>query len=115
MNFKICLIFLKILLVDSSFLSNSVDNFNEKISECVGSLINEWNRLDPGVHDVQIYRSRVQISREPVNDFTDNLLKNIPDENAVFIRDLDSDLVNDTLRPGAFKIILSNLDELVSI
>jgi hypothetical protein len=115
MNFKICLIFLKILLVNSSFLSNSVNNFNEKISRCIGNLIDEWNGLDPGVHDVQIYRSGAQISRKPVNDFTDNLLKIIPDENAVFIRDLDSDLVNDTLRPGAFKIILSDLDELVSV
>jgi hypothetical protein len=43
----------------------------------------------------------------------DTLLKSIPDENVVFIRDLNTDAVNDTLRPGAFKIIVSDPVEMV--
>jgi hypothetical protein len=82
----------------------------------VGNLVNEWNKIDPGVHDIQIYKSKIARDDEKfVNVFVENLMKIVSYENVVFFRDLNSNVVNDTIRPGAFKIILSEPHELVNI
>ncbi len=82
----------------------------------MGNLVNEWNKIDPGVHDIQIYKSKIARDDEKfVNVFVENLMKIVSYENVVFFRDLNSNVVNDTIRPGAFKIILSEPHELVNI
>jgi hypothetical protein len=112
MNFIVVLILLNFYLVNSSFLTDLKEN--EKTSEYIGNLINQWNKIDPGVHDIQIFKSKIaKNDGKIVSDFVDTLLKSIPDENVVFIRDLNTDAVNDTLRPGAFKIIVSDPVEMV--
>jgi hypothetical protein len=78
-------------------------------SEYIGKLISEWNEIDTGIHDIQIIKSNS--GSDFANDVVKNLLKNIPDENPISIRNLN--FVNDFLRSRAFKIILSNPDELV--
>jgi hypothetical protein len=114
MKLIVILIFFKFLLVDSSLLSISVGN--ETLSGFVGHLINEWNKIDPGVHDIQIFKSKLaRDDKKFVNVFVENLMKIVSNENVVIFRDLNSNVVNDTLRSGAFKIILSNANQLVNV
>jgi hypothetical protein len=114
MKLIVILIFLKFSLVNSSLLSYSVGN--ETLSEFVGHLVNEWNKIDPGVHDIQIFKSKIARDDEKfVNVFVENLMKTVSNENSVIFRDLNSNVVNDTLRSGAFKIILSDANQLVIV
>jgi hypothetical protein len=114
MKLIVILIFFKFSLVDSSLLSYSVEN--EKLSGSIGHLVNEWNKIDPGVHDIQIYKSKIARDDEKfVNVFVENLMKIVSYENVVIFRDLNSNVVNDTLRSGAFKIILSDANQLVNV
>jgi hypothetical protein len=108
------LIFFKFSLVNSRFLSYSVGN--ETLSGSIGHLVNEWNKIDPGVHDIQIFKSKLARDDEKfVNVFVENLMKTVSNENSVVFRDLNSNIVNDSLRSGAFKIILSNANQLVNV
>jgi hypothetical protein len=114
MKLIVILIFFKFSLVDSSLLSYSVEN--EILSGSIGHLVNEWNKIDPGVHDIQIYKSKIARDDEKfVNVFVENLMKIVSYENVVIFRDLNSNVVNDTLRSGAFKIILSDANQLVNV
>jgi hypothetical protein len=109
MNFLTILILLKFSTVNSRILSIS-SNY-ETVGKYIGDLAEEWNKIDPGIHDIQVYKTK--FGGKFVDDFVESLYKSIPNENPISVRDFKTEFLSEVLRPRAFKIILSDTHELV--
>lgn len=110
-------IFIIFLCVNFSLADSMIpENFRkiDKRGKFIGNLINQWNRMDHGTHDVYIYKMADEHEKNIVEDTVESLLDNVPVENPVAVIDLMDNIENYRTRPGAFMIVLSSPDEIVS-
>jgi hypothetical protein len=109
LNFLAILFLLKFSIVNSSI--SSISNNYENAAEYIGDLAEDWNKIDPGIYDIQVYKTK--FGGKFVDDFVESLYKSIPNENPISVRDFKTEFLSEVLRPRAFKIILSDTNKLV--
>ena len=77
-------------------------------------MINEWNAIDPGVHDIVLFRlNRDDDANLTTNILFDEILNAIPDQNMKILPSFDQKRHDNERRKFSFQIIISNENDLV--
>ena len=91
------------------FCANVVHSVKSDIPSLIVNMINEWNEMDPGVHDIHL----LKIDGDEPNWSTDVLFneiaQNIPELNSRILPTINFEEQGVMFRKAAFVIIVSDL------
>lgn len=98
-----------IILFCSAFCTKDVRAVPSDIPSLIHQLINEWNQIDQGIHDISV----LKLSKYPKNGTIDlifeDIVKVIPEENCKRFHLLDQADQNVSFRKDSFVIIVSDV------